>query len=64
MSDALEVSIGGRIYIISFHFADDIVVNAEEEEQVDDIITSMDTACTRYKIEIGPDKINNNNKQP
>ena len=60
MSDALEyhkgsVSIGGRIFI-NFRFADDIVVNAEEEEAADDIVTSMDTICTRYKKEIGPGK--------
>ena len=60
MSDALEdnkgsVSIGGRI-LINFRFADAIVVNAEEEEEGDDIVTSIDTTCARYKLEIGPDK--------
>ena len=60
MSDALEyhkgsVSIESRMFI-NFRFADDIVVNAEEEEAADDIITSMDTICTRYKKEIGPGK--------
>ena len=63
MSDALEVSIGGRIFI-SFHFADDIVVNTEEREQVYDIITSMDTTCTSYKMEIGPDKIKMTTNNP
>ena len=33
-----------------------IVVNAEEEEEAEDIVTSMDTHCTRYKMEIGQDK--------
>ena len=60
MSDALEdhrgsVSIGGRIKV-KFRFTDDIVVNAEEEDEAGDIVTSMDTAHTRYKIEIWPDK--------
>ena len=46
MSDVLEYHKGsvnnrGRIFI-NFHFADDIVVDAEEEE-ADDIVTSMDT---------------------
>ena len=31
------------------------VVTAEQEEADGDIVTSMDTTCTRYKIEIGPD---------
>ena len=60
MSDALEdhkggVSIERRIFI-DFRFADGIVVNAEEEEEADDIVISMNTACTRYRVEIGPDK--------
>ena len=36
--------------------ADDIVVNTDEEEKADGIVTSMYTTCTRYKMEIGPDK--------
>ena len=56
MSDALEdhkgsVNIGCRIFI-NFHFADGVIANDEEEEAADDIATSMDTTCTRYKIEI------------
>ena len=35
---------------------DDIVVNAEEEEEAGDIVTSMDATCTKYMMEIGPDK--------
>ena len=67
MSGALEdhkgsVSIGGRIFI-NFRFADDIVVNAEREEEAGDIVTSLDTTCTRYLIEIGPDKTQDD-KQP
>ena len=39
------VSIDGRIFI-NFHFADDIVVNADEEEEGDHIVTSIDRTCT------------------
>ena len=58
MSDALEhhkgsVSIRDRIFI-HFCFADD-VVSSEEEEEADNIVSSMDTACTRYKMYISPD---------
>ena len=60
MSDALDdhegsVSIGGR-FITNFRFADDIVVNAEEEEEAGVLIDRLDTITTRYKMEIGPDK--------
>ena len=60
MSDVLEddkgsISIGGRIFI-NIRSTDDIVVKAKEEEETGDIVTSMDTDCTRYKMEIGPDK--------
>ena len=60
MTDALEyhkgsVSIGGRI-VITFFLADDIVVDAEEEVEADDIVTSKDTPCTKYTMEIWPDK--------
>ena len=65
MSDALEdhkcrVNIGGRVFI-NFRFADDIAVNAEEEEEGDDIVTNMNLTCTRYKMEIGPGKTKNDN---
>ena len=58
ISDALEyhngsVSIGGRIFI-NFVYA--IVVNAEEGEEANDIVTSMVSTCARNKIEIGPGK--------
>ena len=46
---------GGRL-IINFRFADDIVVNAEEEEKAGVLIDRLDRTTTRYKMEIGPDK--------
>ena len=49
-----SVSIGGRL-ITNFRFADDIVVNAEEEE-ASVLIDRLDRTTTRYKMEIGPDK--------
>ena len=69
MCEALDdhggsVSIGGRL-ITNFRFADDIVVNAEEEEEAGILIDRRDRTTTRYKMEIGPDKtkvmINNPN---
>ena len=32
------------------------IVNAEEEEEADDIVTIMDATCTGYKMAIAPDK--------
>ena len=55
-----SVSIGGRL-ITNFCFADDIVVNAEEEKEAGVLIDCLDTTTTRYKKEIGPDKTNNTN---
>ena len=60
MCEALDdhegsVSIGGRL-ITNFRFADDIVVNAEEEEEAGILIDRLDRTTTRYKMEIGPDK--------
>ena len=58
MCEALDegcVSIGGRL-ITNFRFADDIVVNAEEEEEADALIDRLDRTTTRYKMEVGPDK--------
>ena len=49
------VSIGGRL-IANFRFADDIVVNAEEEEEAGILVDRLDRTTTRYKMEIGPDK--------
>ena len=60
MCEALDdhegsVSIEGRL-IINFRFADDIVVNAEKEEEAGVLVDRLDTITTRYKMEIGPDK--------
>ena len=57
MCEALDdhegsVSIGGRL-ITNFRFADDIVANAEVEDEADVLVD--DTTTTRYKTEIGPD---------
>ena len=59
MCEALDdhegsVSIGGRL-ITNFRFADDIVVNAEEEEEAGVLEDPLDRTTTRYKMEIGPD---------
>ena len=43
-----SVSIGGRL-ITNFRFADDIVVNAEEEENAGVLVDRLDTTTTRYK---------------
>ena len=68
MCEALDdhegsVSIGGRL-ITYFRFADDIDVNAEEEE-AGVLVDRLDRTTSRYKMEIGPDKtklmINNPN---
>ena len=62
MCEALDdhegsVSIGGRlITCTNFRFADDNVVNAEEEEEAGVLVDRLDTTTTRYKMEIGPDK--------
>ena len=50
-----SVSIGGRL-ITNFRFADDIVVNAEMEEEAGVQVDRLDTTTTMYKMEIGPDK--------
>ena len=60
MCEALDnyegsASIGGRL-ITNFRFADDIVVNAEEEEEAGVLVDHLDTTITRYKMEIGQDK--------
>ena len=59
MCEALDdhegsVSIGGRL-ITNFRLADDIVVNAEEEE-ANVLVDRLDTTTIRYKMEISPDK--------
>ena len=50
-----SVSIGGR-RITNFRFADDIVVNAEEEEEAGILVDRLDTTTTRYKMGIGPER--------
>ena len=47
--------IGGRL-ITNFHFAGDIVINAEEEEEAGVLVDRLDTTITRYEMEIGLDK--------
>ena len=60
MSDALEehdrkVSIGGR-NITNVRFADDIDALAEEEQELEALVESLDKTCPRYKMEISMEK--------
>ena len=60
MFDALEehdgkVSTGGR-NITSLRFADDIDALAEEEQELEALVESLDKTCTRYKMEISAKK--------
>ena len=51
-----SVSIGERL-ITNFRLADDILVNAEEKEEAFVVLVDrLDTATTRYKMGIGPDR--------
>ena len=50
-----SVSIGGRL-ITNFRFADDIVVNTEDEEEADVLADGLDRTTTFYKLRIGPVK--------
>ena len=43
-----SISIGGRL-ITNFRFEDDIVVNAEEEEEMGVLVDRLDTTTTMYK---------------
>ena len=57
MFDALEeldgkVSIGGR----NLRFAADIDALAEEEQELEVLVESLDKTCTRYKMEISAEK--------
>ena len=59
-SDALEehdrkVSIGGR-NITNLQFAHDIDALAEEEQDLEALVESLDKTCTRYKMEISSEK--------
>ena len=61
MSDALEkhdgkVSVGGR-NITNLRFADDIDALAEEEQELEALLESLNKICTRYKMEISAEKI-------
>ena len=60
MSDAQEehdgkVSIGGR-NITNLRFADDIDALAEEEQELEAQVESLDKTCKRYKMEISAEK--------
>ena len=67
MPDALEerdgkVSIGGR-NISNLRFVDDIDALAEEEQELEALVKSLDKTCTRYKMEISAEKDQTNDKQ-
>ena len=60
MPNALEehdgkVSIGGR-NITNLRFDDDIDALAEEEQELEALVESLNKTCTRYKIEISAEK--------
>ena len=60
MSGTLEehdgkVSIGGR-NITNLWFVDDIHALAEEEQELEALVKSLDKSCTRYKMEISAGK--------
>ena len=50
-----EGSIGGR-NITNLQFADDIDALAEEEQELEALVESLDKTCTRYKMEISAEK--------
>ena len=52
----MKVMSGLEDDLSNFRSADDIVVNAEEEEEAGILVDRLDTTNTRYKMEIGPDK--------
>ena len=59
MSDALEehngkISIGRNI--TNLRFVDDINALAEEEQELGDLVESLDKICTRYKMEISAER--------
>ena len=53
---ALEVHVGkvsiGRRPITNLRFADDIDALAEEEQELEALVESLDKICIRYKMEI------------
>ena len=42
--------------LLPTRYADDIVVNAEEEEEADVLVYHPDTTTRRYKMKIGPER--------
>ena len=52
MSDALKVHFGKVRTITNLRFADDIDALAEEEQELEALVESLDKICTRYKMEI------------
>ena len=60
MTDALEehngnVSTGGR-NTTNLRFADDTDALAEEEQELEALVESLDKTCTRFKMEISAEK--------
>ena len=49
------MSTGGRI-ITNLRFADDIDDLAEEEQELEALVDSLDKICTKYKMEISAEK--------
>ena len=67
MSDALEehdgkVNIGGR-NITCLRFVDDIDALAEEEQELEALVESLDKTCTRYKMDISAEMTKTDDKQ-
>ena len=60
MSDALEEYIWrvrtGERNISSLRFADDIAAIAEERQELESLVKSLDKTSTRYKMQIGAEK--------
>ena len=50
-----KVSIGGS-NITKLQFADDIDAIAQEEQELETLVESLDKTCTRYKMEISAEK--------
>ena len=60
MPDTLEEHVGkvsiGRRTVTSLRFADDNDAHAEEEQELEALVKSLDKICTRYKMEISAEK--------
>ena len=52
-----SVGIEGHL-ITNLRFANGIVLNAEDKEEADALVDSLDTTTTRYKMEIDADTTN------